>query len=331
MNIREIAKLANVSVATVSRVMNRPEKVKPETLLRIRKIMQDNNYTGNPFARNLINNRTKNITLLINTIDNQFMMDIATGAEKALFESGYMLSIINISKSMDKMASFMDFLQEKRSSIFMDGLILAGSYLHEEDYCTSIQDILNCPLVVIDKGPIEGITTVYVEERGALEQVATNFAEKNVGSAAIISGELEYLFSKRRCDLLLDELEKQKIRVQPEHIFSLPMEEPDCSYQAVMSMQGSMPKGIYAANESLAMGTLRALHEMGLSVPEDVSVIAGEDSKYNNVQIPSLSSIAYPNTALGELAAQELLLSIKDPDREARNIELPASFIKRES
>jgi DNA-binding LacI/PurR family transcriptional regulator len=331
MNIREIAKLANVSVATVSRAMNMPEKVKPDTLLKIKKVMQDNNYTANPFARNLISNQTKNITLLINTIDNQFMMDIAKGAEKVLFDAGYMLSMINISKSMEKMASFMDFLQEKRSSIFMDGLILGGSYLHEKDYCTSIQSILKCPLVVIDKGPIKDITTVYVEERGAMEQVAANFNDKSVASVAIISGELEYLFSQRRCDLLVEELNKQNISVLQENIFSLPMEEPDQSYHAVMSMQGCMPQGIYAANEALAMGTLRALHELGLSVPEDVSVIAGEESKYNGVQIPSLSSIDYPNISLGELAAREILLSIKDPNREAKNIELSARFIKRES
>ncbi|QRN86165.1 LacI family DNA-binding transcriptional regulator [Clostridia bacterium] len=331
MNIREIAKLANVSVATVSRAMNRPEKVKPETLLKIRKVMQENNYTGNPFARNLINSRTKSITLLINSIDNQFMMDITQGAEKVLFEAGYMLSIINISKSMDKMANFMDFLQEKRPNIFMDGLILAGSYLHEKDYCSSIQSILQCPLVVIDKGPLENITTVYVEERSAMKQVASHFAESQVQNVAIIPGEMEFLFSKRRCDLLVEELKKKNITVLPENIFSFPMEDPESSRKAVLSMKNSMPQGIYAANEALAMGTLRALHELGLLVPDEVSVVAGENSKYNDVMIPSLSSISYPNIELGEMAAHELLLSIEDASKGSRNIELPTRFIKRES
>lgn len=331
MNIREIAKLANVSVATVSRAMNRPEKLRPETLLNIRKIMQENNYTGNPFARNLISNRTKNITLLINSIDNQFMMDITQGAQKVLFDAGYMLSIINISKSMDKMASFMDFLHEKRSSIFMDGLILAGSYLHEKDYCSSIQSILKCPLVVIDKGPIEKITTVYVEEQTVMQEVASHFAHAQVQDVAIIPGEMEFSFSKRRCGLLVEELKKKNISVLSSNIFSFPMEDPQSSRKAVLSMKDSMPDGIYAANEGLALGTLRALYELGLRVPNDVCVVAGENSKYNELIVPALSSISYPNIELGKLAAQEILLSIKDPTRESRNIELPTCFIKRES
>ncbi len=331
MNIRDIAKLANVSVATVSRAMNQPDKVSPKTLHRINQVMQDHHFTGNPFARNLMNTKTHSITLLVNSIDNRFMLDVIRGAEKTLLESGYILSIINMTKSLEKMSSFIEFLKEKRASLFMDGLILAGSYLNETTYYQSIKDIANCPLVVIDKGPIPQVTTVYVEEERVMEQVALSFKRKNIKRCAIISSELEYRFSIRRCDILQRKLREQGIEVLPEHIFSYPMEEAEHGYHAVERLLPHLPQGIYAANEPLAMGALRSLHDYGFSVPDDVSVISGENSKYCEMMIPSISSIAYANEELGIYAAKEILSAIEMPSREPQTIILPTQFIPRES
>ncbi len=332
MNIREIARLSGVSVATVSRAMNSPELVRPATLNRIREVMDEHNYSANPFARNLISNRTKSVSMLVNTLNNQFMVEAIEGAEGPLQQAGYMLNIINLSKSLETMHSLLDFFKEKRSSLFMDGMIMVGSYLYQEDYRESLRELLNCPVVAIDQGPLPDIPSVYVNEHTAMGLLADRMEVRQVKTASVISCELEYAFSQRRLELLLAETRARGITIEDKHIFSVPMELAENGYSACEHiLTEGRTDCIVTSNDALAIGALRCLHDHGIRVPGDILLVSGENSKFCKMAIPSISAIQYPNHELGRIAGETLLSLIGSAEEPTTKVLLEPRLVLRES
>ena len=187
MNMRKIAKLAGVSVTTVSRAINKPELVNEETLRRIRQIMDKHNYHVNPFARNLINKKTKNIVMMIPNASNPFHLQVAEGAEEVLAAAGYILTIYNIRKNIDRQSTLLEYVRTKKNSFFMDGLILVGSGSLQEGYQKALKNIMQTPIVAIDPGPVEkGIDTVYTDEEAGI-LLAMKYLSKGHSSIGLVA------------------------------------------------------------------------------------------------------------------------------------------------
>ena len=143
MNIKQIAKAAGVSVATVSRVLNHPENVAPKTREKIQKIIEDAEYKPNWFAQGLNFNRTKTIGLIIPHILNSTYMEIAKGVEDVALQKGYTTFMCNVEKNSRIESEYIEQLLTRK----VDGIILMFSFLQEENLKAVQQD--GVPIVLI--------------------------------------------------------------------------------------------------------------------------------------------------------------------------------------
>jgi LacI family transcriptional regulator len=334
MNMRKIAKLAGVSVTTVSRAINKPELVNEETLRRIRQIMDKHNYHVNPFARNLINKKTKNIVMMIPNASNPFHLQVAEGAEEVLAAAGYILTIYNIRKNIDRQSTLLEYVRTKKNSFFMDGLIIVGSGSLQEGYQKALKNIMQTPIVAIDPGPVEkGIDTVYTDEEAGILLAMKYLSKKGHSSIGLVAGEQKYKLTQS----ILKEIKRfsklLNIKIEEENIVygSYASLESGYSVSKKIIYSSKPPSAIVAFNGILAIGTMRYLLENKYRVPEDFAVISCGDIPFNGFYYPGITSVQSPAIDLGKKAAELLLKKIKNPELQNQNILLPPSLVVRES
>ncbi len=183
MNIKQIAKAAGVSVATVSRVLNHPENVAPKTREKIQKIIEDKEYKPNWFAQGLNFNRTKTIGLIIPYILNSTYMEIAKGVEDVALQKGYTTFMCNVEKNSRIESEYIEQLLTRK----VDGIILMFSFLQEENLKAVQED--GVPIVLIGENKdIKGFNSVRVDCKAGAEGMIRNFIEYGHKTIGILYG-----------------------------------------------------------------------------------------------------------------------------------------------
>ena len=183
MNIKQIAKAAGVSVATVSRVLNHPENVAPKTREKIQKIIEDKEYKPNWFAQGLNFNRTKTIGLIIPYILNSTYMEIAKGVEDVALQKGYTTFMCNVEKNSRIESEYIEQLLTRK----VDGIILMFSFLQEENLKAVQED--GVPIVLIGENKaIKGFNSVRVDCKAGAEGMIRNFIEYGHNTIGILYG-----------------------------------------------------------------------------------------------------------------------------------------------
>ncbi|MDD2370815.1 MAG: LacI family DNA-binding transcriptional regulator [Firmicutes bacterium] len=334
MNIHKIAKLANVSVATVSRVINNPELVKESTLIKVKTVMEENNYKINPFARNLKKVRTKNIIMIIPNDVNPIIFDIAKGAEEILEKYGYIITLFNNRKSLKKQEGLIDMIHKNRNNFFMDGLILFGSASLQEGYEKSLDKLSNTPIVVIDTGAIDKhLDTVYIDEGISILLTLQYLQKKGHHNIGVIAGNEDYNVTKRRLKELFINSEKLGIKINEENIVYGVYDSIESGYNVVKSLLTLNPKPtvIFAFNDLLAIGVMKYLLENNYKIPEDLAVISCDNIPMANYYHPGITTINFPGEEIGKTAAQILLDRIDNKDIPIQKVLFSPTLKIRES
>lgn len=334
MNIHKIAKLANVSVATVSRVINNPELVKESTLAKVEKVMKDNNYKVNPFARNLIKPRTRNILMIIPNDANQIIFDVAKAAEDVLEENGYILTLFNNRKSIKKQEDLTDMLHKNRNTFFMDGIIIFGSAPFQEGYEKSLSKITDTPIVAIDTGEIsEHLDTVYFDEGACMSMTLEYLHKKGHRNIGIIAGDKDFVITGRRLAEVDRTCKRLGIEIKEEHVVHGLYDSVESGYDVVGDILKSdcPPTAVVAFNDLLAIGCMKYLLENNYKIPEDISVISCDNIKMADYYHPGITTINFPGNSIGKAAAEILLSRIDNRDMPLQQVIFPPSLIERES
>jgi DNA-binding LacI/PurR family transcriptional regulator len=334
MNIKQIAKLAGVSVATISRVMNTPEKVKPETLQKVQETMNKHQYTTNPFARNLMKERTKNIVGILPSTNSPFPLEVAEGAEDILAKEGYILTLLNTHKSMHRQSTLLDFMREKKNSFFMDGLLLIGSAPLREGYQKSLQSFIKTPIVAVDKGPLQHpLDSAYMDESAGVFLAFKHLYEKGHKIIGLIAGEPDYAMTKRRLQDIHHYVDLFQMQISEVHIRYGSLYDMESGYIQTARMLEASPKptAIFAFNDILSIGCMKYLLAKGYKIPGDISVVSGDATHLGQFYHPSITGIKSPSYEIGQKAAELLLKRITHPDLPSQNIILPPSLIIRET
>ncbi|XID90260.1 LacI family DNA-binding transcriptional regulator [Paenibacillaceae bacterium WGS1546] len=332
-SIKKIAEKAGVSVSTVSRTLNNYTDVSPQTRKRILEIAKELNYFPNAIARSLVQKKTYTIGIFFgNTMnsgfDHPFFLEVISAVREMVGNAGY--DILVFTNKNKERATYTTLCRERS----VDGvvLLLTGEGKKRDETLIELQDS-GIPCIAIDI-PLEGQACAYVESdnysgaRSAMDHLL------DLGHTAIafVGGDTISSTSYNRMRGYQDALMERKIGIDPTliHLGYFSMEK---AKEAVKSLMPAHPEvtAFFAASDEMAMGVVQGLREMGLSVPDDISVIGFDDIKAAKDFNPPLTTVRQDKYGLGHEAARLLLRIIEDPERGAQSVSLPCELIVRSS
>lgn len=315
MNIKQIAKAAGVSVATVSRVLNHPESVAPKTRDRIQKVIEEAGYKPNWFARGLNFDTTQTIGILIPHILNTMHMEIAKGVEDVAQQKGYITFMCNVEKNVDMEKNYIDHLLTRR----VDGIILMFSSL-DEKYIRSIekQDV---PVVLIGehKGA-SGFNSVKVDCMKGAEGMVQQLIDNGHESVGILYGNDPEKESMKMLTGYKNVLKRNGMDIKTK--FMKPVENTiEGGYLGArkMMIEGA-PRAIFATSDEIAYGAMDAIKDNNLNVPGDIAVAGFGNSRMSNLVEPKLTTVELPFHKMGVYGARLLFDLMEDEGKGEKDV-----------
>ncbi|WP_026478856.1 LacI family DNA-binding transcriptional regulator [Alkaliphilus transvaalensis] len=325
-NIKDVARKAGVSISTVSRVVNDSKVVKPETHEKVMKAIEELGYKPNAIARSLKVKNTKTIGILIPDISNQFYPEVVRGIEDIANMYQYNIFLCNTDLDPEKETKYFDILAEKQ----VDGIIFISNIVSEALYKKfKVYDI---PVVLIG-ADYEDVPSVSIDNVGASKSIVNYLIKKGHKRIATIVGKnsdpvmgvarLEgYKTALREANISID----NELIIEGGHRYKsgyegakrlLELEEP--------------PTAIFATNDEMAIGTLRAALEQGLDIPEDLAIVGFDNIDMAGKVYPALTTVAQPMYEMGAIATRVLTKILNEEELETRKIVLNYSLLERES
>lgn len=317
----EIAKLAGVSKATVSRVLNESEcGVGEQTRVRVKKIAEELGYSVEQTEKKKNVSFTRYIALILPDITNPFFADLAKSVEQSLRRKGYSLVLANTDFSEDNEAAQIRELMVKR----LEGILLVPSGIRareEHDLPRRYQ----IPMVLMDR-KLEGISDipgVYSNNEYASVISCEHLIRKGARDIVFISGPLNVSTSIERFEGYKAVLAQHSIPFRPE-MCRHGSYTVESGYNAVLELErsGISYSAILAANDLMALGALKAVREFSYRVPEDVQIIGFDNIEFSQYCEPSLSTMQQPTFDMGAKAVELLtgIIEKRDPVQPERLI-----------
>jgi LacI family transcriptional regulator len=348
----DVARSAGVSVATVSHVLNGTRPVLPHTRQAVLDAVDELGYTPNTLARSLVTSRTRSIGLAVSAISNPYFTEILQGVEAGALEHGYSLLIADPHDDPDHECKVVQLLHERR----VDGMIVAPSADPRE--LVSYLGRHRVPTVFLDRvidgviegavgGAVEGVVGGAVEDPVDGPQRFDQVCAENTGPMARLVAHLAGL-GHRRIGLVagLPGLSTTAERItgyrQGLTTARLPYDDDLVVHgdsasagaeraTATLLSRAAPPTALVTANNAMTIGTLRALRDRGLTVPDDLALCCFDDFAWADLFSPRLTAIAQPSREIGAQAVRVLLERLAAPDRPARTVRLDCTFVHRTS
>lgn len=300
--IKDVAAVAGVSFTTVSHVVNNSRPVSADVRAKVERAIRELNYVPSAVARSLKARSTATVGLLVPNGTNPYFAELARGVEDGCAQKGYCVFFCNSDDDPVKQRNYLRVLQEKR----IDGLIVASA--GDDAVLAGTLAGAQEPLVVVDRN-IEGLTADLVQidhERGAW--LATrHLIELGHSRIGCITGPVSTAVSAMRVHGFLRAMAERGIEIAPGAIVESDFSGTGGYRAAAQLLDGVRPTAIFACNDMMGIGALRAAAERGLSVPGDCSVIGFDDIEFGHFTWPTLSTVGQSVRALGELAALTLI------------------------
>ncbi|WHY72051.1 LacI family DNA-binding transcriptional regulator [Fictibacillus enclensis] len=320
--IRDVAKQAGVSVATVSRVLNSNGYVNNETKKKVDEAIRQLNYKPNAVARSLYKKTSKTIGLIVPDIVNPFFPELARAVEDTAHKKGYNVFFCNTDENVEKEEHYLEILLQK----YVDGVIVASNTLTAE----KVKE-LNIPVVSIDRKITAEIPTVVVKNKEGAQKATSYLKEIGCERIAHLRGPHHIDNANERADGYLEEVGSAPW-FQSSYI-------ADGNYvmktaiQATLELLERHPEidGIFAANDVMAIGAVKAAHRIGKKVPEELAIIGFDGISIAEATTPELTTIAQPIYDMGTAVTDLLVKLIEKKPVERTFLELEVELIERES
>jgi LacI family transcriptional regulator len=311
MTIADIAEQAGVSKATVSRVLNdRPEGVGPETRARIQKILCETGFQPSGVARGLATGKSRSVGLIIPDIANPFYPLLVRGVETALSQSGYSLFLCNSADDIVREKEYVRVLVEKG----VDGVIL-DSAQSDCDCQVELLEAKGVPFVLLDR-IIEGRSKhvgVFVDNRQGARLAANLLFSRPGCSLIFLKGPADRSQSVLRLAGVEDVRRARGLPADALRVLNGD-DSIESGYRLTAELLDQASAGnwlpftaLFACNDLMAVGALRALKEKGVAVPAQVEVIGFDDIELAQLVEPPLSTVSQPALEMGARSAEQLL------------------------
>lgn len=325
MHIKDVAREAGVSTATVSHVINNTKHVTDVTREKVLRAIKRCNYYANANARSLASGRSNIIGLLVSDISNPFFPELVKSIEDAAFERGYSVILVNTNYDANRAADDVRRLIE---------LKVAGVALMTTELDLLLIDELasrQVPVVLHNVG-ITGahMSDVLVDYAAGIEQAVQHLVSLGHRRIAHIAGPGRFRSAVIRREAFLGSLARH-----------LPDEPTPAIYEADFKFDGgrraaeeilaavNFPTGVIAANDMMALGAMHELKAAGLIIPRDISIVGFDDITFASLSEPPLTTVCSPRIEIGRKAIEALMATIKESRRPGEEVRVGTYLVSR--
>lgn len=325
--IYDVARQAQVSAATVSRVLNGRSTVEPVLAERVLAAVDDLGYRLNAVARNLRKRQTSLWAVIISDVENPFFTSMVRGVEDVASTAGYSVVLCNSDENPEKESSYIGVaLAEK-----MAGVIISPSSHRVEDVNLLLDS--GCPVVVVDRelNGVRGDSVLVDNEHGAAVAVH-HLIDQGYERIACITGPRRVATGMQRLRGYRKALEAGG-REPDEGLIRIADFRERGGHDAMASLldAGTAPDAVFATNNLMTVGALKCLAERELNIPRDVAVVGFDEIPWAELVRPSITTIAQPTYEQGRTAAELLVSRIAEPSAEPTRVTLRTELRVRAS
>ena len=321
-SIREVAKLANVSPATVSRVMNGTANVDEEKKERVLRAISETGFVPNEVARSLFKKSAKTIGLIVPSIENPFFTQLANAIERTAEEHGYRMILCGTGSQYEKEKTMIQML----TSMNADGIIMTTS----NPEVKPLVEQCSIPVVITDRQSenISGCDYVHCDHYAGGKLAMRHLLEAGCKNIVCMKGPQDISSAKERYEGYRDVCKEMGIQEQT----------VDCDYDFEQGLEKTKEllkqypevDGIIACNDMVAISVYKVLHQKKIAVPEEIQIIGYDNINLASLMTPELTTIAQPIEEIGKKAA-EMIIDRKDGQKENKEYIFQATLIKRET
>ncbi|MPQ44830.1 LacI family DNA-binding transcriptional regulator [Clostridium tarantellae] len=327
-SIKDVAKEAGVSIATVSRVLNDIDVVNEETKKKVLEAIKKLGYRPNIVARSLKTQRTRTVGILVPDISTQFYPEIVRGAEDVANIYNYNVMLCNSDFDLEKEKEYLRVLKEK----MVDGVLYMSSSLN--DNILELINELDLKTVLVETKDKNGeLPSVTIDNISATYDSTNYLLDKELNKLAFIGVKKDGNTAwAQRFEGYKKALDERAIEVDEELMYFGNL-KIRTGYEGIIEIleRGQMPEGVICASDEIAIGVINALRDKGVKVPEEVSVVGFNDIYSAQVVYPRLTTVAQPMYDMGSIAMRMLIKLINQKTLEEGHFVLPYKLVERES
>ena len=324
--IKEIAKMAKVSHTTVSRALNDSPFINQETKDRILEIAKRLNYVPNFNAKSLVLQKSHNIGLFFSTISkgtsSTFFHETVIGVNSVL-KNRYNLSVQSIDDYNDYMS-----LDHSR----FDGIIVMSQMDTDNAFIYKVVEKA-IPLVILNReSNINSTVNILAAEKAGAYSAVQYLAQNGHKDIAILEGKEGFISTVNRKDGYLQALIENKIEIRQEYMVGGNY-DIESGYQGMRKLLDlrNVPTAVFCSNDNMAVGAIKAVHEAGLRVPEDISIIGFDNSEFCKYVTPALTTVKKPIREMSTEGAGRLMDMLEGREVNGERIYISTELIVRES
>jgi DNA-binding LacI/PurR family transcriptional regulator len=317
--IKDVAKKANVSVATVSRVINNTGYVNTETRKLVEVAIKDLGYVPNELARSLFRKTSNIIGLMVPHISTYFFAELIETIENAVTEKGYKLMIFNSKDDLVLEKKYINVMSQYN----IDGLILVANTRNAKSYLQ-----LDIPVLTIDHILDQSIPSITSNNVQGGELAAQLLIKSNPKKVIHFRGPSDLITVVDRAKGFYKVMDEHNIDV---YSFDLDFKTPDIDDIEMFIKKHPDVDGIFCSSDIIAIYAISVLQRLGYQIPNDVEVIGFDNIELANVLFPKLTSIAQPIEDIGAHAINYLMAMIKKKELKEKHIMLPVNLIERDT
>ncbi len=326
--IRDVAQLANVSPATVSKVLNSAPHVSDSAKARVLAAVSKLNFRPNTIARSLKKSQTATIGLLTDDLEGVFTMSMMRGVEEVASAQGFSVFLCNSYGKMDSEKAHLEVLLAKQ----VEGIILLSGYRVRQRGAPALL-LGSLPTVYLYQYTSDIAAPCIIPDDVGGGRIATeHLIAAGRTRIGFINGPANYEATHKRTEGYRQALDAAGLPFDPALARAGKWHETS-GYQLTRELMQlpHPPDAIFCASDSIAVGALDALHEMGAVVPDDIALVGFDNRSFSQYQRPPLTTVEMPLVEMGQLAGRVLLSTILDGQQDNRLHVVPCRLIQRQS
>ncbi len=296
--MKEVAEVAGVSVTTVSRYFNDPDSVKSATRSKVAEVVQEMGFAPNRIARNFRTGSTGIIVVVVSGIGDPFFTDVMEGINRVASELSYMILIKEADAHPVAKDELTNFILSKQS----DGIILLGA---RSPFSDSLKNSRVIPPIVICCEAVvpglESLPAVRIDNLAAGKDATKHLLQLGHQKIACIGGQEGSILTREREMGFREAMKEAGLKVNEAWVApgSLSIEGGRKATRRILKM-GGKPTAIFCTNDEMALGAYAEIAAAGLRIPDDISIMGYDNTRYAEVMTPPLTTIAQPAQEIGE-------------------------------
>lgn len=341
LTIKDIAELANVSIATVSRVLNNNSWVSDKTREKVQKVIDEHHFSPNLMARSMISRKSMTLAVVVSDITSPYFATLVEQIEKACQQAGYKIVLFDTQSANKRSGSSQVIAEDQIFSTIidsqLDGVIILGGnidYLKiPPGYLEGLQKLIaTLPVIVVGRKLAHyAYTCVQRDQVNCVKMVTRYLLEKGHRDIAFIGGSPGVYMTGQRVSAFHETMQQAGIASEHARVVETNF-YPQHGYEAITQLLKSghpLPQALLAINDRVAMGAIRALKDNNLNVPDDIAVASCEYFLGSEYYVPRLTTVDHQNNVLGQQVILQMMTLLQDmlPD----SPEIPPLLLTGES